>query len=244
MSEREPLFNAPRAVLVLLGLFATLHLTLYVLPEQESEWFTVALGYIPARWSGFAQALPGGRPAALTSLFTHVFVHGDLMHLIFNSAWLLAFGTPVARRSDSLRFMVFFLMAGAAGAVFYTLIHPGSMTVLIGASGAVSGLMGGAFRFLFPAFRDGEHEGLGQDRNQPPLASLAETLRDRRAQLAIVGWTILNILLAWGAEGLTESAGIAWEAHLGGFYAGLLAYGFFDRSPGLQRGPGNGADTG
>lgn len=60
---------------------------------------------------------------------------------------------------------------------------------------------------------------------------LRETLQDRRMLLAIAGWTVLNVLLAWGAAGLTEAAGIAWEAHLGGFYAGLLLYGFFDRPP-------------
>ena len=61
--------------------------------------------------------------------------------------------------------------------------------------------------------------------------TLAETLRDRRILMAIAGWTVLNVVLAWGAAGLTEAAGIAWEAHLGGFYAGLLLYGFFDRPP-------------
>jgi membrane associated rhomboid family serine protease len=45
----------------------------------------------------------------------------------------------------------------------------------------------------------------------------------------MIGWTILNIVLAWGAAGLTDAAGIAWEAHVGGFYAGLLMFGLFDR---------------
>ena len=50
--------------------------------------------------------------------------------------------------------------------------------------------------------------------------------------MAMAGWIILNVLLAWGAAAsLTEAAGIAWEAHLGGFSAGLLMYGFFDRPP-------------
>ena len=48
--------------------------------------------------------------------------------------------------------------------------------------------------------------------------TLAETLRDRRILMAVAGWTVLNVVLAWGAAGLTEAAGIAWEAHLGGFY--------------------------
>ena len=57
--------------------------------------------------------------------------------------------------------------------------------------------------------------------------TLGETLRDRRILTAIAGWTVLNVVLALGAAGLTEAAGIAWEAHLGGFYAGLLLYGLW-----------------
>jgi membrane associated rhomboid family serine protease len=60
---------------------------------------------------------------------------------------------------------------------------------------------------------------------------LSATLRDRRILTAIAGWTVLNMVLAWGAAGLTEAAGIAWEAHLGGFFAGILLYGFFEPPP-------------
>ena len=101
---------------------------------------------------------------------------------------------------------------------------------MVGASGAISGLMGAAFRFLFRSMADGGPMGLPAT-HTAPLMPLAETLRDRRILMAVAGWTVLNVLLAWGAAGLTEAAGIAWEAHLGGFYAGLLLYGFFDRPP-------------
>jgi membrane associated rhomboid family serine protease len=60
--------------------------------------------------------------------------------------------------------------------------------------------------------------------------------------MSVGGWTVLNILLAWGAAGLTEAAGIAWEAHLGGFFAGFLLYGFFEPLPPLlPRDDGNAA---
>ena len=61
--------------------------------------------------------------------------------------------------------------------------------------------------------------------------SLREALRDRRVFLAVAGWTLLNVVMAWGAASLTDGAYIAWEAHLGGFYMGLLSFGLFDRSP-------------
>ena len=92
-------------------------------PAEDGAWLTAALAFIPARETGLADELPGGRIAAVTSFITHQFVHGDLAHLGINSAWLLAFGTPVARRTDAARFVVFFLLAGTAGALLYLAVN-------------------------------------------------------------------------------------------------------------------------
>ena len=154
-------------------------------------------------------------------------MHGDLAHLLINSAWLLAFGTPVARRTGPVRFLVFFLLTGTAGALLYLAVNGSALILVVGASGAISGLMGAAFRFLFASMAGGP-AGMARV-SSIPLMPLAETLQDRRILMAVAGWTVLNVVLALGAAGLTEAAGIAWEAHLGGFYAGLLLYGFFDR---------------
>jgi membrane associated rhomboid family serine protease len=230
LDHRQPIFNVPGVVLALLASFLAVHLLRWALPAEDSAWLTAALAFIPAReMGGAASELPGGRIAVFTSFLTHQFVHGDLAHLLINSAWLLAFGTPVARRTGPVRFLAFFLLTGTAGALLYLAVNGHALILVIGASGAISGLMGAAFRFLFRSMEGGP---LGMARvSLTPLMSLSETLRDRRILTAIVGWTVLNVVLAWGAAGLTEAAGIAWEAHLGGFYAGLLLYGFFDRPP-------------
>jgi membrane associated rhomboid family serine protease len=233
LDHRQPIFNVPGVVLVLLGSFLAVHLLRWALPTEDGAWLTEALAFIPAREAGLATDLPGGRIAIATSFVTHQFVHGDLAHLLINSAWLLAFGTPVARRTDAVRFVVFFLLAGIAGALLYLAVNGSALILVIGASGAISGLMGAAFRFLFRSIADGGPMGLARV-NSTPLTPLSETLQDRRILMAVAGWTVLNVLLAWGAAGLTEAAGIAWEAHLGGFYAGLLLYGFFDRPPLLE----------
>ena len=236
MSQREPIFNVPGVVLGLLVVFFAVHLLRWVLAAEDNAWLTAVLAFIPARMSGMAADLPGGRIAVGTSFVTHQFVHGDLPHLLINSAWLLAFGTPVARRTDALRFLAFFLVAGTAGALLYLAVNGPVPVLVVGASGAISGLMGAAFRFLFRGLADGGPFGL-----TTPLMPLADTLRDRRILMAVAGWTVLNVLLAvWGGAMLTEAAGIAWEAHLGGFYAGLLLYGFFDRPP---RPPAEGEDA-
>jgi membrane associated rhomboid family serine protease len=202
----------------------------WLLPEDEDAWLTTALAFIPMRLvSGVAAQLPGGETATVSSFLTHLFVHGDTTHLLVNMAWLLAFGSPVARRTDAWRFLAFFAICGVAGALFYVLVNGRVLTLVVGASGAISGLMGGAMRFFFTRLGATQTLGVGQPLHAAPLLSLAATVRNKRIVLAILGWTILNVVLAWGAAGLTDAAGIAWEAHVGGFYAGLLTYGLFDR---------------
>jgi membrane associated rhomboid family serine protease len=253
LSHREPIFNVPRVVIWLLAAFVAVHVVRYILPEYQtgshgmmdvmvgspwltwavaflpdSTWLTALLAFIPARLGGLADELPGGHIAIFSSFVTHLFVHGDLMHLLVNSAWLLAFATAVARRTDTLRFLLFFLLAGAAGALFFTAVNGFKLTMLVGASGAISGLMGASFRFIFGSDEHGVPRLARAER--APLMSLADTLRDRRIMMAVAGWVVLNVVVAWGAAAsLTEAAGIAWEAHIGGFAVGLLTYGYFDR---------------
>jgi membrane associated rhomboid family serine protease len=227
--DQQPIFNAPGVVVWLLVMLFAVHLLLWgVLPASESERLLLALAFIPARLAGGAGDLPGGDAAVLTSLVTHQFVHGSLTHLIVNAAWCLAFGSPIARRTDVWRFLAFFVLCGIAGALAYFAINGDAQVVMIGASGSISGLMGAAFRFVFRSAREVGASGLLHI-DRAPLMSLSQTLRNRRILVIIVGWTALNVLLGESAPGLTEAAGIAWEAHLGGFYAGLLLYGFFDR---------------
>jgi membrane associated rhomboid family serine protease len=228
LTRREPIFNVPGVVLLILGLCCLIHVVRWLLPADEDAWLTTTLAFIPMRLlPGVAAQLPGGEPATITSFVTHLFVHGDTTHLIINMAWLLAFGSPLARRTDPLRFLVFFSLCGIAGSLFYVLVNGRVLTLVVGASGAISGLMGGAMRFFFRALVPGQP--LTTPLHEAPLLSLAETFLDKRILLAMLGWTVLNILLGWGAAGLTDAAGIAWEAHVGGFYAGLLTYGLFDR---------------
>jgi membrane associated rhomboid family serine protease len=226
LQSRQPIFNAPGVVLGLVGLLFAVHLVRWVLPPEEDLWLTLAMAFIPVRLAGHAGSLPGGQLAALTSFVTYAFVHGNLTHLLINSAWLLAFGSPVARRIGAVRFLLFFFLTGSIGALAYFLVNGATLVPVVGASGAISGLMGATFRFLFL----GAAGEFGGPRGVPPM-SLAEALRDRRIQLVIVVATLLNGLQAWGAGIVTDGEGIAWEAHLGGFYAGLLLYGLFERMP-------------
>ena len=120
-------------------------------------------------------------------------------------------------------------MPGVAGALVFLAAHIGDNTLMVGASGALAGLMGGAFRFLFSAFDDAGPGAFQGDPTRIRRMSLGELARDRRAQLAIGFWIALNFVTAVLAPLLTSAGGIAWEAHLGGFLFGLLTFGWFDR---------------
>ena len=229
MQSREPIFNAPAVVVWLLALLVVVHVALALMPERQWGDAIELLALIPSRFAADGGGVAGGTLAAATSLVTHQLVHGDVPHLVLNSAWLLAFGSAVASRIGPARFIAFALLSGLAGALAFLAMHLGENTIMVGASGALAGLMGGAFRFLFSAFDDGGAEAFRGDPRLIRRMSLGELARDRRAQLAIGVWIGINFVTALIAPWITSAGGIAWEAHLGGFLFGLLSFGLFDR---------------
>ncbi len=230
MSERQPIFNAPGVVVAVLGAFVAVFLAADpawgLLPDDTRGYLLALLAFIPERLGD--GALPGGRLAGATQFVTHIFVHGDFVHLAINSAWFLAMGTPVARRLGTVRFLAFFLLCGIGGALLFL---PFNGAPMVGASGAISGLMGGALRFLFVPLTDGEPGPLASKARRADLLSLYDTLTDRRILIGIGAWTVLNIVAALAAPAVLEGVSIAWEAHLGGFFTGLLTIGLFDPRP-------------
>jgi membrane associated rhomboid family serine protease len=228
--EREPIFNVPSSVMAALGLLAAVHLGLQLLPAADANWVTLALAFIPARYGGgLAEELPGGLQAAVASFATYQLVHADITHLLVNGAWLLAFGSPVARRIGALRFFLFATLCGAAGALLFLVLRWGELVPVVGASGAVSGLMAAALRFFFGAADRGDLDQLQSAPETVPLISLAETVTNRRILTVVVVWTIINFIMAMAVPASVSTGGIAWEVHLGGFIVGLLTFGVFDR---------------
>jgi membrane associated rhomboid family serine protease len=199
-----------------------------LLPDELDLTVLLALAFIPARYSGAALELPGGYLTAVTSFVTYMIVHAGWLHLIVNLAWMLAFGSAVARRMGDLKFLLFSVLCGIAGAITHLLFHYGDMAPVVGASAAISGQMAGALRFIFRAKRlPGQNmpDFLGA-----PLMSLGQTLSDKRILAFLVFWAALNASFGLGAVNIAgEQGSIAWEAHIGGFLCGLLIFGAFDR---------------
>ena len=227
MQRHEPMFNVPGAVMGVIAVLVGVHASITFLPEMWSTWLEIALAFIPARYANFPEAIPGGDVASVTSFLTYAFVHASVMHLVINSVWLLAFGGAIANRLGTKPFLLFSALCAIAGAVLFLVFNFGLPVPMVGASGAVSGMMGGTMRFLFVTM-DGE--GLRALRDNPravQLMPLRQAVFDRRVLAVSGAFVVANILAVYGMGGVS-AGGIAWEAHLGGYFAGLLSFGLFE----------------
>jgi membrane associated rhomboid family serine protease len=232
---REPIFNVPLVVIATVVVLVLVHaLRMFALTDEQDLQFLLTFAFIPARYGSelaASGAFPGGFAADLWTFFTYAFLHADLMHLGLNLAWLLPFGTALARRFGAWRYILFMLVTSAAGALAHLAGHLGALEPMIGASAAISGAMAAAMRFVFQqggplaAFRDGTDETY-----RVPAAPLGATLRDPRFLLFLAVWLGLNVLFGSGTVSFGEGAGqeIAWQAHVGGFFAGLFLFNAFD----------------
>lgn len=198
---RQPIFKIPPATLGLALVLILVFLLLRVLPAETEGWALATFGYQPGF---FLAALDGQAPLlpALWPFATHLLLHYDALHLITNVGFLVAFATPVERRIGALGFLAAFLVCGIAGALAqtYLIFDPAQRAeLLIGASGGIFGLMGAALV-------------LGPDRTGPRLAT-------GPIILVLMG---LNLAIGLASEfGWVGDYLIGWQAHAGGFLAGL-----------------------
>ncbi len=229
------MFNVPPVVVATVVILLLVHaLRILVLTDAEDQQFLLTFAFIAARYDTdllIGGSFPGGFGADFWTFFSYAFVHADLMHIGLNLAWLLPFGTALARRFGTWRYITFMLVVAAAGAFAHLITHPAAMVPMIGASAAISGAMAAALRFVFQkggplGLWRGEHNG---NAYRVPAATLMATLRDPRFLIFLVVWLGLNALFGLGSMSMVgEGQEIAWQAHIGGFLAGLLLFNAFD----------------
>jgi membrane associated rhomboid family serine protease len=230
--QHERIFQAPTVVMAVLGILVAIH-TLRVFGGSDiDEWMILHLAMFPGRFTETSVLFPGPDWLAYSTLFTHALLHGDWMHLAFNGAWFLAFGSMIARRTGVLGFLALFAVCALAGGVAFLLANHGSMAQVVGASGAISGLMGASFRVLFSAMDWGGITTLQHIPKLIPRMPLIVALQDRRVVMSVLLWVAINLVFGLLVPGVLTTAGIAWEAHLGGFAAGFLLFDWFDRGRG------------
>ena len=205
--KREPLFNIPPVIIALLALLAFVHAvrTLVLSDDQDIE-FLLNFAFIPARYDSsivLGGALPGGFGAEVWTFLTYSVIHADWTHFGVNAVWLLPFGSALARRFGAMCFIAFFVVTAAA------------------------------MRFAFQ--RGGPLSMLRGDDEQAyrvPAIPLTGVLSDKRILIFLGAWFGINILFGYGSLPITGSdQPVAWQAHIGGFLAGLLLFSWFDPAP-------------
>jgi membrane associated rhomboid family serine protease len=147
------------------------------------------------------------------TIFTALFLHAGLLHIASNMIYLLIFGDNIEHRFGFLPFILFYFLSGAFGNLLHMFFSPGSSTPVIGASGAIAGVLG-AYILLYP--------------KRPVKVLMWITVVRLPAIIVIGGWFILQLMSSLALfSGATEAGGIAYLAHVGGFVSGFMMTFFF-----------------
>jgi membrane associated rhomboid family serine protease len=231
---REPILTLPGALTAYVLLLAFFHLRV-LLPVDLENWTIDVFGFIPKRYDSTLLAIefPGGEGAKVWTFVTYSLLHANLSHIGFNVLWLLPFGSALARRFGAIRFFLFMAVTAAAGALAHLVTHEHALAPMIGASASVSGTMAAAIRFAFVrgsflSFNRGDADAAAK----VPALSLMRALRDGRVLGFLGVWFAVNIIFGVGSIAIgTDGASVAWQAHIGGFLAGLVLFALFDPVP-------------
>jgi membrane associated rhomboid family serine protease len=230
---REPAFNIPSAIAALLAVMALIHVVrVWLLSPEQDVAFLLAFAFIPARYdtSVLGGSLPGGSAADVWTFVSYALVHADWMHFFVNAIWLLPFGSALARRFGTGRFLAFLAVTAAAGAAAHLAVHAGGRAPMIGASAAISGTMAAAMRFAFQPGGPLNLRRTGSDIDyRVPALPLTGVLREPAVIGFLAVWFAINLIFGVGSLPIAgEGQSVAWQAHIGGFLAGLLLFSWFD----------------
>lgn len=192
------------------------------LPERELDLFVLQYALIPYEVSrGLDVPPPAGPGSVYLTVFTSMFMQANWLHLGSNMLYLFIFGDNVEDRLGHLRFLLFYLLCGLLAAVVQVTFIPDARVPNVGASGAIAGVLGG-YLLLFPR---------ASVRVLLLLGPFITTTRVA-AVLVILFWAVIQVLSGLGdlaAGPLREGGGVAYWAHVGGFFSGVLLVGRFAR---------------
>jgi membrane associated rhomboid family serine protease len=185
------------------------------LPPQAFKVFVLTNATIPARFpASFAGHV--SLEAASLPLLTSMFLHSGLAHILGNMLFLWIFGDNVEDYYGHVAYLFFYLGCGVGSGLLHVLFNLHSSLPAIGASGAISGVMG-AYLILYPRARI--------------LTLVFVFLVPLPAVVILGGWFLMQFLSAIGSLGIPTSGGVAWWAHVGGFLLGMLLTAFAERRP-------------
>ena len=233
--KRQPAFNVPTVILILVAILTGVHLFReYILSAAGDRELLLSFAFFPVRFDSeqmarWSDLFPDTIFGAYGTFVTYGLLHGDWIHLIVNGFWLLVFGSALARRFGVVRFLLITLLGTVAGAALHLLTNFGSSVPVVGASAAISAHMACAARFAFVPYGP-----LGRPHSDHPGAyflpslSILEILKNTQAASFLAIWFAVNLLFGLGSGVIDGQASIAWEAHIGGFLAGLFLFPILD----------------
>lgn len=215
--RREPVFNiaGPALAMILACILVQVVRDFVLTPEQDYE-LVLRTAFIPLRYTG-GYALDA---YAFLSPLTYSLLHGSWLHLGVNMVWLAAFGSPLAARVGWLRFLLFWAITALGAVGLHFALYPGEAIPLVGASGAISGMMAAAARYGFAV---GHRSGIRAF--EGPILSLGQMVASRLVLSFLGIWFIANLVTGIASETTNP---IAWQAHIGGFLAGFLVLPWID----------------
>jgi membrane associated rhomboid family serine protease len=213
--DSNPTRYFPVVTVLFIVINVAVYLYEYALGENGGRVFIASYALVPERLFHASAAVHGPVPAGVTIL-TSMFLHGGFFHIAGNMLYLWIFGNNIEDAMGRARFVAFYLVCGAVAALGHALLNTRSTVPMIGASGAISGVLG-AYLLLYPNARVMTLFILGFFVRMIEIPALV-----------VLGfWFVFQILNAMVASG--EGGGVAWFAHLGGFIAGMALIGFFKR---------------
>jgi membrane associated rhomboid family serine protease len=205
--DDNPTRTFPYVTIFIIGLNIAVYIMEALSPEN-SQQIVYSYGAIPYAITHFRSTQP---ISPVLTIFTSMFMHGGILHIAGNMLYFWIFGNNIEDVLGHVRFIIFYLFCGVVAAYSYALTAPSSTIPMIGASGAISGILG-AYLLLFPKAR--VHTliffGIFIQVVQVPA-------------LIVIGfWAIIQLVSGLFTEGMQSHGGIAWFAHVGGFATGLL----------------------
>jgi membrane associated rhomboid family serine protease len=228
------MFNLPGVIVGLGALMVAIHvLRAFVLPASWDGLVVYLFAFWPIKYAALSSLTALDAASSLWAFVSYGLLHGSAMHIIFNLLWMAIFGTAVARRFGTGRFLLFSALCAVGGALAHLATNWGDSAPMVGASAAISGQMAAAIRFVFElggplgAIRSADRRAYFV-----PAQPLAECFRNQQVLVFVGVWFGLNLLFGLMSGPLAgQAASIAWQAHIGGFIAGLALFPFFDPVP-------------
>lgn len=220
LHDDNPTERFPFVTLIMIAVCVAAFLYQESLPQDSIGPFVFHYGAIPAVLFSYA-SLPEEAVTAIPSsltLVTSMFLHGGWMHLLGNMLYLWIFGNNIEDAMGHVKYIIFYILCGILAALAHAMTDPSSQIPMVGASGAISGVLG-AYLLLFP-------------RSQV-LVLLPGLGMTRVAAGIVLGMWFVTQLLSGGMSIGGKGGGVAFFAHIGGFVAGMALIGLFKR-PGVR----------